>query len=401
MKFFNVPGSKNPNMVEVKTVTVKPSLGALLTGNVEVSEVTLVEPKIVLEINAEGKPNWEFTPSVAEAKPAAPKPASPKPLSLGRLTIDNGTLIFSDSKAGLSVVAEKANFSASVRSLDGPYSIAGSATINGAPLKLDLSVGAKAADGHAVDLALEAGGKLSLKGKLSELGPNARFTGIASSASDNLIGFADTLIKMTGQPQPDLPPLLAGKFTFDGAIDASQTAISIRDFKLALGQDNAGGSLSLTLKPALAIEGKLAADRLDLDRWLAAMAKPATPQAPADAAAGRRHGRTGAAGGAQPARLDHRQAFLRDRRGDLQQAAGAQHRARARGAPRRRRRAEAHRHPAGRSGAAGQVDPVGRSQPADRRRRFQPGRAEAARDAGLARGRRARRFRPTSSRGSA
>jgi uncharacterized protein involved in outer membrane biogenesis len=164
VKFFNVPGSKNPNMVEVKTVTVKPSLGALLTGNVEVSEVTLVEPKIVLEINAEGKPNWEFTPSIAEAKPAAAKPDSPRPLSLGRLTIENGTLIFSDSKAGLSIVAEKANFSASVRSLDGPYSVAGSATINGAPLKLDLSVGAKAADGHAVDLALEAGGKLGFKG---------------------------------------------------------------------------------------------------------------------------------------------------------------------------------------------------------------------------------------------
>ena len=79
VKFFNVPGSKNPNMVEVKTVTVKPSLGALLTGSLEVSEVTLVEPKIVLEINAEGKPNWEFAPSVAEAKPAAPKPASPRP----------------------------------------------------------------------------------------------------------------------------------------------------------------------------------------------------------------------------------------------------------------------------------------------------------------------------------
>ncbi|GEP57117.1 AsmA family protein [Reyranella soli] len=280
VKFFNVPGSKNPNMVEVKTVTVKPSLGALLTGSIEVSEVTLVEPKIVLEINAEGKPNWEFAPSVAEAKPAAPKPDSPRPLSLGRLTIDNGTLIFSDSKAGLSIVAEKANFSASVRSLDGPYSIAGSATINGAPLKLDLSVGAKAADGHAVDLALEAGGKLGFKGKLSELGPNARLTGLASSSSDNLIGFADTLIKMTGQPQPDLPPLLAGKFTFDGAVDASQTSISIKDFKLALGQDNAGESLTLTLKPALAIEGKLAADRLDLDHWLAAMAKPATTAAP-------------------------------------------------------------------------------------------------------------------------
>ena len=101
VKFFNMPGSKNPNMVEVKSVTVTPSLLALLVGDVEVAEVALVEPKIVLEINAEGKPNLELAPSVAEARPAAAKPSSSKPLSLGRLTIENGTLIFSDSKAGL------------------------------------------------------------------------------------------------------------------------------------------------------------------------------------------------------------------------------------------------------------------------------------------------------------
>jgi uncharacterized protein involved in outer membrane biogenesis len=279
VKFFNAPGSKNPNMVEVRTVTVRPSLGALLVGDIAVDEVTLVEPKIVLEINADGKPNWEFTPSVAEAKPAAPKPASPTPLSLGRLTIEDGTLIFSDSKAGLSIVAEKANFSASVRSNDGPYSVAGSATINGAPLKLDLSVGAKGASGHSVDLSLAAGdGKLAFKGNLSELGPNARLTGTASSASDNLIEFAETLVKMTGQPEPNLPPLLAGKFAFDGAIEVSQTSVAANNFKLTLGQDTAGGSLALTLKPGLAVEGRLAADKLDLDRWLAAMAKPASAQ---------------------------------------------------------------------------------------------------------------------------
>src|SRR6476646_10193072 len=95
VKFFNAPGSKDPNMVEVKSITVKPALFALMTGRLEVDEVTLVEPKIVLEINAEGKPNWEFTPSVAEAKPVAAKPSSLAPLSLGRLTIENGTLIFS------------------------------------------------------------------------------------------------------------------------------------------------------------------------------------------------------------------------------------------------------------------------------------------------------------------
>ena len=36
VKFFNVPGSKNANMVEVKSVTVKPSLLALLAGDLEV-----------------------------------------------------------------------------------------------------------------------------------------------------------------------------------------------------------------------------------------------------------------------------------------------------------------------------------------------------------------------------
>jgi uncharacterized protein involved in outer membrane biogenesis len=282
VKFFNAPGSKNANMVEVKSVTVKPSLGALLTGSLEVSEVTLIEPKIVLEINAEGKPNWEFTPSVAEAKPAAPKPSSPKPLSLGQVTIENGTLIFSDSKAGLSVVADKANFTASIKSLDGPYAVGGGATINGAPLSLGLSVGAKGPSGHVTDFMLGVGGgKLSFKGNLSELGPNARLTGIASSSADNLIAFADTLVKITGQPEPALPPLLAGKFSFDGAIDISQTAISAKDFKLALGQDSGSGSLALTLKPALAIEGKLAASRLDLDRWLAAIAPHAAPTASA------------------------------------------------------------------------------------------------------------------------
>ncbi|HEY4892343.1 MAG TPA: AsmA family protein, partial [Reyranella sp.] len=287
VKFFNVAGAKNPNMVEVKSVTVRFSLLALLTGTIDVSEVTLVEPKIVLEVNAEGKPNWEFAPSVAEAKPAAPRPGTPLPVSLGRVTIENGTLIFSDSQTGLSVVAEKANFSASVGSIDGPYSLAGSATLNGTPLRLDLAVGAKAASGHIAQVALEAGGgELSFKGTLSEFGANARVVGLASSSAGNLVVFAETLAKIAGQPEPKLPPLLAGKFTFDGSVDVSQTAVAARDFKLALGQDSFSGSLALTLKPAPAIEGKLTAAKVDLDRWLAAIARPAEPEPPTPPPAG-------------------------------------------------------------------------------------------------------------------
>lgn len=285
VKFANLTGSKNPNMVEVKSVEVEPSLLALITGEIAVSEVVVVEPKIVLQVNAEGKPNWEFTPSVAEAKPVAPVPSSPKPLSLGKLVIENGSLIFSDSKTGISVVAEKANLSAAVGSIDGPYSLAGSAAINGSPLTFDFAVGAKGSDGYATDIALGAGGgKLGFKGKLSELGPNARLVGLASVSAESLSGFAASLIALTGQPVPPLPPLLAGKFAFDGGIDVSQTAFAANDFKMALAGDSGTGSVSVTLKPSLTVDAKLSVPKLNLDTLLASLAQPAATSAAGAAA---------------------------------------------------------------------------------------------------------------------
>jgi len=287
IKLSNAPGSRNANMVEVKSATVKPSVFALLRGDIEMTEVKLVEPRIVLEINAEGKPNWEFTPSVAEAVPAAPKPSSPLPLSLGKLTVENGTLIFSDSKAGLSIAAENATVTASVGSMSGPYSVVGAASVKGTPLKIDLDVGAKARDVLPASLALEAGGgKLGFKGTISELGPNAKVAGLANASADSLSAFVATLAGLAGQPAPAMPQLLASKFTFDGGVEISQTEFAARDFKMALAGDSGSGSIAVVLKPALTVEGKLVLPKIDLDRTLAGLAVPsAAPGKPAPPAA--------------------------------------------------------------------------------------------------------------------
>lgn len=296
VKLSNAAGAKAANMVEVKSVTVKPSLLGLLGGNIEIAEVALVEPRIALEVNAAGKPNWEFAPPAADAKPAAPKSGAAAPFSLGRLIVDNGALNFNDAKAGLSMIAEKANLSASLGSLDGPFSLGGGATINGSPLKIDLSAGAKGSGGHNAEVALETGGgKLTFKGTLSELGPAAKVAGIAKVSADSLTTFMGALIRLTGQPEPPLPPILAGRFTFDGGIEASPTAVAAKDFKLALGQDNGSGSLAVTLKPGFAIEGKIAVPRLDLDKWLAALSQPAP--SPPPAAGGSRPAAAPASGG--------------------------------------------------------------------------------------------------------
>ena len=98
VKLANMAGAKSPQMLEVKSVTVKPSLLALIGGNVEISSMTLVEPKIAVEVNAQGKASWDFTPA-AEGKPAEAKTGSPAPqsFSLGRLDIEDGTIGFSDA----------------------------------------------------------------------------------------------------------------------------------------------------------------------------------------------------------------------------------------------------------------------------------------------------------------
>jgi uncharacterized protein involved in outer membrane biogenesis len=290
VKFFNMPGSKNPNMVEVKSITVKPALFALLGGRLEVDEVILVEPKIVLEINPEGKPNWEFTPSVAEAKPAAPKPSSPAPLSLGRLTIENGTLIFSDSKAGLAVTAEQANITASVGSIDGPYALAGSRHGERRAVQDRSHRGRQGKRWLCHQPGARGQRQARLQGHAERARPNAKLSGVASASAESLTGFIATLVSVAGQPVPPLPPLLASKFSFDGGIELSQSQVAARDFKMALAGDSGSGSLAVTLKPALAVDGKIALPRIDLDRALAGLrappassapGKPAPPSAPA------------------------------------------------------------------------------------------------------------------------
>lgn len=288
LRISNVAGADSTDMVVATSIMVRLSLLGLLTGELRPAEVALVEPRIALQIDASGQPNWLF--------PATPESRA---IPLPRVIIDNGTLAFRDARSDLSMVAAKANLSASAGSVAGPFSLAGAATVNDVPMTIDLAAGTKGGGGHTIDLTLRAAdGRLSFTGTASELGSDARLSGKASASADNLVAFARALIAMTGRPQPPLPPLLAGKFRFDGSVEASSTTVAARDFTLALGEDSGTGSLALTLAPGLAVDGRFAAPRLNLDLWLAALALPdglkeaPTPATPAATST--------AAGAAQP-----------------------------------------------------------------------------------------------------
>ncbi len=81
----NPPGLSRPAMARAAQVDVRIALAPLLSRRVEVRGITLVEPDILLERDAAGRPNWQFTP--ATPPPAAPDPAA-RPAARMQVAVD-------------------------------------------------------------------------------------------------------------------------------------------------------------------------------------------------------------------------------------------------------------------------------------------------------------------------
>ena len=67
--FANAAGATGAQMVDVRWIGASPSWRALLQGSIEVGRVTLYQPTIVLETDANGVPNWQFQPGAGADQP--------------------------------------------------------------------------------------------------------------------------------------------------------------------------------------------------------------------------------------------------------------------------------------------------------------------------------------------
>src|SRR5438045_2598905 len=79
---------------------------------------------------ADGGPNWEFAPGAG----ALQKPGDPSAgfhMSVGRLSIVNGVVNFTDPVSKRRLLAEDMTASATVGSFNGPFTLDGQATVNG------------------------------------------------------------------------------------------------------------------------------------------------------------------------------------------------------------------------------------------------------------------------------
>ena len=89
--FANAVGTKGAQMLDVRRIVVRPSVLGLLRGRIEVGTLFLYRPTIVLEADADGIPNWEFSPGGGAAQPQG-APSAGLHISVGRLAIVRGTI---------------------------------------------------------------------------------------------------------------------------------------------------------------------------------------------------------------------------------------------------------------------------------------------------------------------
>ena len=272
--FANAPGAKGAQMVDVRWIGASPSWWALLRGNVEIGRLTLYQPTIVLETDADGVPNWQFKPG-AGASQAEGAPAEGFHLAIGELRIVQGTLSYTNPRTRQTIKAEQVEATAQVRSLEGPLAISGKATVNGVPLSLDVGMSERKADGHDLAFALQVlSGKLDFKGRISALDASAELKGHLAVTTGVLTDFIAAIVRAGGQASPKFDASVVGRFTFDGGIELTPTRLAVTDFKMTMGAETASGTLAFEQSATPSLKGRVALPKIDLEKWLALLASP-------------------------------------------------------------------------------------------------------------------------------
>src|SRR6266540_5003566 len=98
IQFQNAGWSKHPQMAEVGLFDVEIDLWQLVRHfRVVLPTVTISQPKVVLEKNADGSANWEFRSAPAVTEPVVPEQRTEFPV-IEKLIIKDGTFLFDDQE---------------------------------------------------------------------------------------------------------------------------------------------------------------------------------------------------------------------------------------------------------------------------------------------------------------
>ena len=135
----NPEGFMAENMIEAGELRARVKFFPLLSGRVEIAEISLVDANVSLERLQNGSANWDFS---GDAPQETPETESSSGLDAGvdRARLVNSSLSFTDAVTGSNYALSQLNAKATMQALDKPLSFSGDGVLNGREFDLDLDL---------------------------------------------------------------------------------------------------------------------------------------------------------------------------------------------------------------------------------------------------------------------
>lgn len=268
VRLAGLPGAGSPPILSLKALEVRVALAPLLSGEIQVTSVRLIEPRLVLEVSADGQTNWQFKTAGDGAGQAGGAGAmAGLDLTLDKLAVDNATVVYRDHRSGLEERFENIDMDGSAASLQGPFRFKGRATARGLPIGFDLSVEAIAGNKPiGVRLVLKLAGdtaQASFAGRIEDLDEAPRLAGQLNISAKNAAALHAVLV---GNGKASAVP--RQPFQLKASVEASAKAANLNNIDITFGPLQGSGAISATFGETPSYDLALTIGRLDIDRLL-------------------------------------------------------------------------------------------------------------------------------------
>jgi len=237
----------------------------LLLGRIEIADISLVRPRIVVDFDAQGRSNWTaLVDTLARAlKPTAGAPESV--VSFSEIRIAQGTVVVRDR--GREILEEMSDVQMALAwpSISRSFGATGRFTWRDEPL--DTSIGITdfyaALVGDRSGLKVRFNGtpiKLAFEGAISSR-PSLKIEGTLAADSPSL----REVMRWGGRP--DLPGSRGfGPFALKAQTSLTNGSLALSNVHVELDGNAAEGVMTFTSTPQ-ALQGTLAADKIDLSTY--------------------------------------------------------------------------------------------------------------------------------------
>lgn len=262
----NVQGGEADNFVTLKSVDVNVAFFPLLSGEVQVKKLILIEPIIALEVDENGKGNWEFGADDEADNDSATE------LSFEQFQIENGQISYQDHSSGFQELLRGINADVTMESLNGPFEIDGDVRYKNLPVSAQVMIG-----------TIREGRKIPVNITSNLMADNIeiKFVGgidlnNASPAGDGKINVVATdvgdimtaLSLLDSENTNQNGPKYNQPLSLETTIAYGGDAINVSTFEFEMGESRGSGNLKATFGTLTRFDGGLNVNSFDLDSFL-------------------------------------------------------------------------------------------------------------------------------------